>query len=422
MTVATEPAPPDPVRPGGRRDAVPGRRPVARISSADMAVAPAPTGLRKYFRPEAEASLLQVATSFVLIVASAFSVRPIGASGTSLAVLVLLIVNCALLASRHTPERYVPERMRIGLLYSGALAAAGLIALGRGGTCAIFGFFVAGHAGFRLTQQKASWVALTCSVLCGGVLALGWGGGHWTTPWYVGAATGFSVLLGMVSRSRREAYLALLQAADFAERATQSEAREFVLAERGRIARDVHDVLAHSLAGISMQLNLANALLDRGDIGRAREVTGSAQDLVRDSLMEAQRTVRALRDENLPLVETLRAMAQSGAQAVDVEVEGTVRELATNVSQALIRVAQESLTNAYKHASGAEIRLRLAYQADAVALDVLNGPADTTRPLAVAGSGLGLVGMRERVALVGGALTAGPERGGGWRVHVTVAA
>lgn len=378
--------------------------------------------VRRLLRPDADTSLIQMTATAVLIVASAIWARPLGTSGAPLAILILVVANCLLMAMRHVPERIIPENPRTGVLYLSAATSAALLALAHTGPGVAFAYFTAGHAGYRLPPSRSRWVAVACSVLAGGVLLLQLGPGHKFTPWYVGAASGFAVLLGMLNRSRVESYQAALAAADSAERAARAEASEIVLAERGRIARDVHDVLAHSLAGINMQLDLANALLDTGKVDQAREVTGRAQSLVRESLVEAQRTVRALREDALPLVETLRAMLRNGGQGEDVEVEGEVRDVPTKVSQALIRAGQEALTNAHKYAPGMPVRIALRYRTDGVDLDVVNPPADGERPLAEAGSGLGLVGMRERLALVGGTVLAGPETDGGWRVSVAVPA
>lgn len=387
-----------------------------------VAAGAADSRVRRLLHLDADTSIIQVTATVAITVSCAIWVRPMGTSGRPLAVLVLVVVNCVFMAVRHVPERLIPENPRTAILYVSTATAAALLALAHFGPGVVFGYYAAGHAGYRLRPSRSRWVAVTCSVVCGAVLLLDLGPGHHHAPWYVGAASGFSVVLGMLNRTRVESYRAALAAAESAERAARAEANEIVLAERGRIARDVHDVLAHSLAGINMQLDLANALLDADKVEEAREVTGRAQNLVRESLVEAQRTVRALREDALPLVETLRAMLRNGGQGEDVEVEGDVREVPTTVSQALIRAGQEALTNAHKYAPGMPVRVAVRYRPACVDLDVVNAPADGERPLAAVGSGLGLVGMRERIALVGGTVAAGPEPDGGWRVRVEVPA
>ncbi|MCK9894804.1 histidine kinase [Frankia sp. AgB32] len=375
---------------------------------------------------------VRYATTAVLILVAA-PVVPSGLTGARATVTVaLLVVNCVVLASRHLPASVLPARPRIALLVVGAAAAAALIAVSGSGFAPMFGYCIAGHAGYRFPSDRAVPIAVLCSVLSGGVLLFQLGPAHLDIPWYVGAASGFAAPLGMVNRSRQAAITAALAASESAERAARAEAREAVLAERGRIARDVHDVLAHSLAGINMQLEMADALLEHGELDQARGATRRAQSLVRESLVEARRTVTALREDTLPLAETLTAMTRSAGHPDPPTITGQPRELDTRTAQALVRAAQEALTNAHKHAPGAPVKIILAYTPDAVDLQIVNGaPRDGHRPLADTGSGMGLVGMRERITLLGGTATAGPHTDGGpvehlsgrgWRVCVTIPA
>jgi signal transduction histidine kinase len=345
----------------------------------------------------------------IVIVVTVLTTDPLGWTGHGLAAAIVLVICSVLLASRHLPSSVIPDDKRLILL--------------RHGTGYLFAFYLAGHAGYRLLAPDALKVAAACSLLTGGVLLLHIGVGYENLPWLVGAATGFSVLVGMVSRSQSQALASALSAAESAERAAQAEAREAVLAERGRIARDVHDVLAHSLAGINMQLEVADALLETGDVERARAATRRAQSLVRESLIESQRTVRALREDTLPLVETLQALLESSAAPEQLEVEGALRELDTRSAQNLVRIAQEALTNAAKHAPGARVHTRLSYAAATVQLDVVNEQPEHA-PVNDTGSGMGLVGMRERAALLNGSVSAGPvltgPHAGGWLVRAII--
>lgn len=372
-----------------------------------------------FLRPDVSST--QVITTIVIIVASILTVGPRGWTGRGLAVMLLLVVNCLFLASRHLPTKLIKIWAEPAGFVVALLAAAAFFSLSNGGLTSAFGFFVAGHAGYRLARDQAIFIAVLCSVACGGVLLFRIGPGHAHIPWYVGAATGFAVTLGMINRSRQDALDSARAAAAQAERASQAEARELILAERGRIARDVHDLLAHSLAGINMQLEMADALLEQGETEPARLATQRAQSIARESLGEAQRTVRALREDNLPLAETLAAMAEADDRIDTLQVTGTVREVDTSTAQALIRAAQESLTNAHKHAPGAPVELRLSYLDEAVQLDIHNQKSTVAdRPLAEKGSGMGLLGMRERTAMLGGRATAAPTQDGGWLVSVRI--
>jgi signal transduction histidine kinase len=392
------------------------------VMSGPRIVAPArslpPTGLDT----SPQSRLVHGATTTAILVAGVLTIRPVGWSGRGLLVAVLLVVNCLVLLSRHASDAALPVPARIVVLSLGVVAAAALIGASEHGTAYLFAYFAVGHAGYRLNLVPASLIAVSSSVLCAGVILAQVG--TQDNVWTVGAATGLSVLLGMVSRSQKNALDSALLAAESAERAAEAEAANAVLAERSRIARDVHDVLAHSLAGINMQLELADALLDTGDLDRVRQATGKAQDLVQESLKQAQWTVRSLREDALPLLETLNAMLESSGHD-SLTVVGPARDISARQTQSLLRIAQEALTNAARHAPGAPVRLTLRYDTGRIALEVSN-EAPARPPVGDVGSGLGLVGMRERVALLGGTIAVGPvtegPAAGGWRVEAEIPA
>lgn len=351
------------------------------------------------------------------------TVRPLGMHGRGLAVAALLAVNSVALLARHLPESRLPTHAALGWLTGGVVAAAALIGAGRNGPAYLFAYFLVGHSGYRLPLKQALSLAGLSSLLCGAVLYFRLGPGHEQLTWTLGLSTGVPVVAGILSRSRQRAVEALIQSAESAERAARAEARTAVLTERSRIARDVHDVLAHSLAGINMQLELADALIDTGDLEKVRAANGKAHGMVRESLKQAQWTVHALREDALPLLESLTAMVESSGHRDALTVTGTARELPAQITQNLLRIAQEGLTNAARHAPGGDVGVDLAFDAAATTLRVRNAPA-TRRVTGGVGSGMGLIGMRERVALLGGTLTAGPvtegpERGG-WQVEAVI--
>ncbi|NGO70372.1 sensor histidine kinase [Streptomyces boncukensis] len=394
------PAPDSPPSPG--RTAAPGAGP-RRVTGQDPRV--------------------QWVMTLAVIVVGALTIRPMGLSGHGLAVALLFAVNSAALLARGLPENRVPRHLALVWLTAGVVAAAALIGVSRSGTGYLFAFFLAGHSGYRLDTRPAVVLAGLCSLLCGGVLYFHLGPGHHTVPAVVGLAAGAPVLAGITNRSQRRAVQSAIEAAEAGERAARAEARSAVLAERGRIARDVHDVLAHSLAGINMQLELADALLDTGDLERVREANATAHGLVKESLKQAQWTVHALREDALPLRESLSAMLDSSGHRDALTVTGTVREVPVQVTQNLLRIAQEALTNAARYAPGGEVRVELEFAAASTVLRVRNRPA-TRAVHAGASSGMGLIGMRERVALLDGTVTAGPvtegpDRGG-WLVEAVI--
>lgn len=245
-------------------------------------------------------------------------------------------------------------------------------------------------------------------------------------PWILTVAVG-GYVAGDARRSRR---LALERAQDLlamTRRANTEQAHAAALAERGRIARDVHDVLAHSLSGLAIQLEAADALLtDGADIERAHTMVIRARRLARDGLSEVRRAVAALREDVKPPQESLAALTadyaeDTGWPATFEVTGGPVPPLAVETAQTLQRVAQEALTNARKHAPGAAVAVRLAVGTDTVSLTVENeAPAVASAPLASSGGGWGLVGLRERVELVGGSVETGAAQSGGFRVTAVV--
>ena len=182
-------------------------------------------------------------------------------------------------------------------------------------------------------------------------------------------------------------------------------------------------MLAHSLAGVNMQLELVDALLEAGELERGREANAKAHSLVKESLRQAQWTVHALREDALPLLESLQRLLESSGQAGALTVHGPVRPVPAKIGQNVLRIVQEALTNAARHAPGASVQVELDYRPDEIALWVRNAAA--VKPAMVdVGSGMGLIGMRERVALLGGTITVGPVTegpyAGGWEVAAVI--
>ncbi|MYW67291.1 two-component sensor histidine kinase [Streptomyces sp. SID8379] len=198
------------------------------------------------------------------------------------------------------------------------------------------------------------------------------------------------------------------------ERAARAaEAESAALAERARIAREIHDVLAHSLSAQLVHLEAARLLIERGaDREQILERVVAARGMARDGLTETRLALTALRGEMTPLEEFLEGLvkAQDGAT---LTVEGERRPMPVEASQAVRRVAQEALTNVRKHAPGAKTAMCLAYGPREVALEIRDSGASRQHAeLTVSGSGYGLLGMRERAELLGGTLEAGPYEEG----------
>jgi signal transduction histidine kinase len=194
------------------------------------------------------------------------------------------------------------------------------------------------------------------------------------------------------------------------------------LAERQRLAREMHDVLAHSLSGLMLQLEGARLLAaDNPADPRLPDVLGRAHHLGREGLAQARRAIGTLRDDELPGPDRLAALGAEFERdhqiPCHVSISGAPRTLASEAALAVYRVAQEALTNAAKHASPQHVEISLVYQPDCVHLTIQDA-GDPAPPGATTG-GYGLTGMRERAALVGGTLTA-ESTVDGFRVELAV--
>ena len=204
----------------------------------------------------------------------------------------------------------------------------------------------------------------------------------------------------------------------------EEHARAAALAERARIARDVHDVLAHSLAGLSLTLQGTRLMLQRDNASQEviDQVT-KAQKLAADGLAEARRAVAALREDKVPdaraIADLLTAFRLESGAAADLVVNGEPRDLPAEAASALYRTAQEALTNARKHAPGAPVDAVLDFEDGRTVLTVTDHPGKP--PSHATSGGYGLVGMRERAELIGGELETGPMADG-WRVRLVVPA
>jgi signal transduction histidine kinase len=211
-----------------------------------------------------------------------------------------------------------------------------------------------------------------------------------------------------------------------------TQAREAgVLDERQRMAREIHDTIAQGLTGIITQLEAADHAKDR-PVDRDRHIE-TAKRLARDSLAEARRSVEAsmpaaLETGTLPdaLEVVAREWSELSGIPVDVTVTGEVTSLHPEIEVALLRVAQEALTNVAKHAGATRAGLTLSFIGDDVTLDVRDdgvGFAPAERGAATTdGSGFGLTGMRQRVARVAGSLAIESEPGGGTAISARVPA
>jgi signal transduction histidine kinase len=235
-------------------------------------------------------------------------------------------------------------------------------------------------------------------------------------------------ILGDNLRTRR-AYLHELEArAERLEREREEEARRAVAEEQARIAREFHDVIAHSVAVMVVQASAADDIFETNP-ARAREAIRAVKTTGRQSLDELRRLLAAVRPENpgdappapqptLARLADLVAQVRATGLAVDLTVAGEPRELPAGVELTAYRVVQEALTNTLKHAHASRAGVTLSYDPTAVRVDVGDDGRGAARGETTAGRGI--IGMRERVALFGGEFVAGPMPNGGFRVAARI--
>jgi two-component system NarL family sensor kinase len=197
--------------------------------------------------------------------------------------------------------------------------------------------------------------------------------------------------------------------------------------ERNRLAREIHDTLAQGLAGISLQLETADALMEaQADPQRVRRTISQALSLARANLEEARRSVLDLRPAPLEsrdlteaLDELLRSLPEAGRLRPKLRLEGKPRHLPARLEAGLFRIAQEALTNVIRHAGAKTARVSLAYSASQVQLTVEDDGIGFD-PQNIPPGHLGLVGLTERAHMLGGSLRLESSPGGGTRVEVTI--
>ncbi|WP_424640153.1 sensor histidine kinase [Embleya sp. AB8] len=214
-----------------------------------------------------------------------------------------------------------------------------------------------------------------------------------------------------------------------AELTAEERARRTLLEERTRIARELHDVVAHHMSVISIQAQVAPHLVDNPSEALKENLIGIRANAV-DALTELRRVLGVLRSEDelseamrhapQPTLERLDELVDNvrgAGQPVDVRITGARRPLPPGVELSAFRIVQEALSNVLRHAPGAAIRVELGYQATALAIRITNDASTRAEPRPAApGGGHGLLGMRERVAMLGGEFADGLVPGGGYEV------
>ncbi|MET9516671.1 histidine kinase [Streptomyces sp. NPDC002994] len=286
------------------------------------------------------------------------------------------------------------------------------------------------------TDRPTTWrvglltmTGLTAAAMC-------FGSGPWYSQENLGifAWTGIGATAGDAVRSRRAFVDAIRERAERAERTREEEARRRVAEERLRIARDLHDVVAHHIALVNVQAGVAAHVMDKRP-DQAKEALAHVREASRSALNELRATVGLLRQSGDPeaptepapglgvLDQLLDTFRHAG---LPVEVarpdKGVAAPLPAAVDLAAYRIIQEALTNVQKHAGAhAKAEVSVVRVGSSAEVTVIDSGGETERTQSAGdgseGGGHGLLGMRERVTALGGTLTTGPRYGGGFRVH-----
>lgn len=364
------------------------------------------------------------------VVAISALTQPYGRTRNLVAMIVALVVAVITLALWRAASRSSPARPRLLALLAFALAAMAITSGGAslttsGGPFSLLSSLATVIAGSTFSLGVATAITAT-GALAVLVTGLAYGVGTWGTFGYP-LVMFFGLLLGRILRGYRiHAEQSAALVANL-EQLQQEQRRSAALDERNRIAREIHDVLAHTLGSLGVQIQAAQALLtDQGDIERAVAILGQARRAATDGLSETRRALHALRADTPPLPDALADLSANHqrhyAAQVDLDVTGQPRALPADASLALTRTAQEALVNTAKHAPHQPVQVTLNYQDGCTTLTVAN-PLRAAAPghpaLETVDGGYGLAGMRERLLLINGFLSAGPDHGN-WVVTAQV--
>ncbi|MFI5612172.1 sensor histidine kinase [Amycolatopsis sp. NPDC051903] len=327
--------------------------------------------------------------------------------GVLLGLLGLLLGGAVLVV----PQRRLPVPAEVALFVLVLGSSLTLVWLEPNGTGFFGGFLLAGTASGRMSARAGAVVTgLGVAALVGASL---FGAPHAVVPTALSA-------LGMLAFYRLGLYTRKLrERTEELEQTRAAQVRAAALAERQRLAREMHDVLAHSLSGLLLHLEGARLLsVHSGADPRLTDAVERAHQLAQSGLGEARQAIGALRGEDLPGPERLPVLAAEFERDTGIPcglvVSGSAPELAAQTRLTLYRVAQEALTNVRKHAKADRVDLRLTYEPGGTLLTV----EDLGRPGTAPGDhGYGVSGMRERAELLGGRLDAAPT-GTGFRVSL----
>ncbi|WNM29325.1 sensor histidine kinase [Streptomyces sp. Li-HN-5-11] len=350
--------------------------------------------------------------------------------GSFAAIMAVSVVLCVVVALR----RRMPEKM---VLLAAATGVAQLV-LDIETTAADFSMLVIIYTVAAVGARWASRFALAGGLCAAALAQLRWPQPHTSAAGQIALAVFQTVpfalawVLGDSMRTRRAYFAQLEERAARLEKEREAQAKVAVAAERARIARELHDVVAHNVSVMVVQADGAAYVLDAAP-DQAKKALETISSTGRQALAEMRRLLGVLRtgehqevgeyvpQPDVEQIEELVEQCRGSGLPVDFKVEGTPRPLPSGVELTAYRIVQEALTNTRKHGGpnvGASVRL--VYFDDGLGLlvedDGKGAPHELYEEGGADGRGHGLIGMRERVGMVGGTLDAGPRPGGGFRI------
>ncbi len=308
-----------------------------------------------------------------------------------------------------------------------AMGSQAVLALSFGGSQTWSSLFITLVAVYSAAAHGSS-VSVTVLVTAGAVAAhdlndpaiVTFGDWLWSST-----LAGLTIVVGLGGRAMRQREDAVQRRADALAREEQERAAAAAVEERRRIARELHDIVAHSLGLVVLQAGAAEQVLDR-DPQRAREALTSIRTVGLQAIGEMGTLLGLLRNDvaaprepqpSLSDLEGLVAGARAAGLRADVEIEGPRRPLSAAVELSAFRIVQEGVTNALKHSGAARVRVRVCFRDREVEVEVTDDGAG-------AGAGFGcrrgLAGLQERVAVFGGQLDVGPRPDGGWGLRAVL--
>ncbi|HET7018518.1 MAG TPA: histidine kinase [Streptosporangiaceae bacterium] len=355
--------------------------------------------------------------AIAFVVTTTFQARPAPAGhGTALGVAIALIGFCAATIAAMWPSSKVRPSLKSAELLAAVGSAAALIGLQSNGAAFLGVFPAIGMAASVLP------ISLGAVVAGGAVTAV-------SAAWLADGRVPFAgivlndfgivavYMLSLFARRLRESNLKAELLLTELEQTRGAQTLAAALGERQRLAREMHDVLAHSLSGLLLNLETARLLADRGGADQqVGDAIGQASRLAKNGLEEARRAIGMLRGDELPGPERLVRLAaefeRDSGVACQLAVTGRERDLNADGRLTLYRVAQESLTNIRKHTCAARVEIRLAYEPGGTRLAIEDFGTTGPHTAEADGTGYGLTGMKERAELLDGTLTAAPTDNG----------